>query len=170
MKKLLLILPLLLFSFDYKKEYDNKNFTKICVYGHNHFNQIKNNEDILSLVGFACVKRDYFIYLPPIINQLKYTKKSRDNAIYFSLLFFEKKLLISYMLDNLDLSYYRLPLIDHPISFVMTNLINKNFTKQNNMIIINQNDTTYKVYKNDEQKVFIDVYKNGNFVESHWYR
>jgi len=170
MKKLLLIIPLFLFSFVLKKEYQNKNFTRICKYGYTHFNSIKNNEDILSLVGFACVKRDYFIYLPKIINQQKFSKKARENSIYFSLLFFEKKLLQSYILDNLDLSYYRLPLIDHPISIVLTHILNNDFEKQQNSLIIKDNNLTYEVYSNDEKKVFIDIYKNKHFIKSHWYR
>jgi len=170
MKKLLIILPILLFSFNYKKEFDNKNFTRICKYGYNHFNSIKNNEDILSLVGFACVKRDYFIYLPRIINQLKYTDKARENSIYFSLLFFEKKLLQSYILDGLDLSYYRLPLIKHPISIVLTNLINENFNKNGNIISIEKDGLLYKIYSNNEKKVFIDIYKDDIKIASHWYR
>ena len=170
MKKLFLIVPLLLFSFDYKKQFQRHNYKKICVYGHNHFQKIRNNEDILSVVGLSCVKEDYFIYLPPIITQLKYSRKSRDNAIYFSLLFFEKKLLISYMIDNLDLSYYRFPIINHPVSIVVSHLIKKDFYKKNGKIIIKVGNKVYKVYKNREKKVFIDVYKNGKFIKSHWYR
>jgi hypothetical protein len=170
MRVLLFFIPFLIFGFDFKKEYKNGNFTRICRYGYSHFQEIKHNEDILSLVGFACVKRDYFIYLPPIINQLKYSKKSRQNSIYFSLLFFNKKLLQSYMLDNLDLSYYRLPLIEHPLSIVVTKIIDKKFQKDGDVLIIKYKNLTYKVYKNSEQKVFIDIYENNSLKESHWYR
>jgi len=168
--RLLLLLPIFVFGFNFKQEYLNKNFTKICKYGISHFQQIKNNEDTLSLVGFSCVKRDYFIYLPPIINYLKSTKKARNNSIYFSLLFIEKKLLISYVIDNLDISYYRFPAIPHPISIVINSIIHNNFKKQNGTILINKNNKIYKVYKNNENKVFIDVYENNNLIESHWYR
>jgi len=169
-KVLLFLVPFMLFGFDFKKEYLNHNFTKICKYGINHINKIKNNEDTLSLVGFSCVKRDYFIYLPTIINFLKNSKKSRDNSIYFSLLFIEKKLLISYVIDGLDISYYRFPLIKHPISVVMNSLINENFTKENDTFIIKKDNKTYKVYKTDDNKVYIDVYENNSLKESHWYR
>ena len=172
MKKIsiLLLMVVILFGFDFKKEYSQNNFTKICKYGYYHINEIKNNEDILSLVGFACVKRDYFIYLPTIINYLKKTKKARDNSIYFSLLFIEKKLLISYVIDGMDLSYYRFPLIKHPLSIVITHIINKDFTKQDQKIIIKDNNKIYKVYKDEQNRVFIDIYENNELKESHWYR
>ena len=101
---------------------------------------------------------------------LKHTKKGRLNSIYFSLLFIEKKLLISYILDNIDISYYRFPKIKHPISIVFNSLINKNFKKENNIIIINDKNLTYKVYKNNENKVFIDIYQNSQLLSTHWYR
>jgi len=172
MKKIsiLFLITISLFGFDFKKEYQQQNFTRICKYGYYHLKKIKNNEDTLSLVGFACVKRDYFIYLPAIINLLKHTKKGRLNSIYFSLLFIEKKLLISYVLDDIDISYYRFPKIEHPISIVMTNIINKNFKKENNIILINDKNLTYKVYKNSENKVFIDIYQNSKLLSRHWYR
>jgi len=172
MKKtfLIFLIPLVLFGFDFKKEYLNHNFTKICKYGFSHLNQIKDNEDTLSLVGFSCVKRDYFIFLPAIINYLKSTKKARENSVYFSLLFIEKKLLISYVIDNIDISYYRFPKIDHPISVVINAIINKQFKKKDNVIIINKNNKTYKVYKTDDNKVYIDIYKDNQLQESHWYR
>jgi len=170
MKTILFLIPIFLFGFNFQKEYKNHEFKKICLYGIKHLQDIKKNEDTLSLVGFACVKSDYFIYLPPIINLLKHTKKARLNSIYFSLLFIEKKLLISYILDNIDISYYRFPKIKHPISIVFNSLINKNFKKENNIIIINDKNLTYKVYKNNENKVFIDIYQNSQLLSTHWYR
>jgi len=172
MKKISVVLFIVvsLFGFDFQKEYQQQNFTRICKYGYHHLKEIKNNEDILSLVGFSCVKRDYFIYLPYIINYLKKTKKARENSIYFSLLFIEKKLLISYVLDGMDISYYRFPLIKHPLSVVMTHLINKDFKKDNDTIIIVDNNKTYKIYKNNQNKVFIDIYENNQLKETHWYR
>ena len=169
MKKLLLI-PVFLFSFDFKQAFSEHRYKEICLYGNKHLYKIKNNEDTLSLVGLSCVKSDYLIYLPYIINYLKFSKKARENSIYFSLIFFDKKLLISYMVDNLDLSYYRLPLIDHPISIVLTNIINKNFTKEDDKIIIKNDNKVYKVYKTSDNKVFIDIYENDNLISSHWYR
>jgi len=171
MKKILLfIIPFLLFAFDIKKEYLGKNYKLVCKYGTKNFYKFKHNEDLLSLIGMSCVKSDYFIYLPNIINALKYTKQGRNNSLYFSILFLEKKLLYSYMMDNVNLSYYKLPLINHPVSIVITNLIKKKFKKKNDIIIIKDNNNIYKICKDKDMKVYIDIYKNKQLVESHWYR
>jgi len=170
MRILLLIIPIFIFAFDFKQEYLNKNFEKICKYGVYHIKEIKNNDDLLSLVGFSCIKSDNIIYLPAIVNLLKNSKKARLNSIYFSIIFLEKKLLISYVLDGIDISYYRFPLTDYPLSIVINNIINKTFKKENNLIIISYKNKIYKVYKSKDNKVFIDVYQNNQLIQSHWYK
>jgi len=171
MRKLfVLLIPFILFAFDVKKEYLAKNYKSVCQYGSKNFYKLKKNEDLLSLIGMSCVKSDYFIYLPKIINALKYTKQGRNNSLYFSILFLEKKLLYSYMMDNTNLTYYRLPMINHPVSIVVTNLIQHKFEKKNDIIIIKHNKDIYKVCKDKEMKVYINIYKNNKLVESHWYR
>jgi len=168
--KILLLIPIFVFGFNFQQEYKKHEFKKICLYGANHFQEIKHNEDTLTLVGLSCVKSDYFIYLPHIINNLKHTKKARLNSIYFSILFIEKKLLISYILDNIDISYYRFPKINHPISIVINHIIKRDFKKDNGKIIIKDKNSLYKIYKNDENKIFIDIYQNNQLISSHWYR
>jgi len=168
--KFLLLIPIFLFSFNIKNEYLSQNYKDVCLYGIKNFKKIKKDENLLSLIGLSCVKSDYFIYLPAIINNLKYTKAGRDNSVYFSILFVEKKLLYSHILDNTDISYYNFPLIDHPISIVFNNIVNKNFKKENNIIIIKYKNKIYKVYKNNEQKIFIDIYQNNQLISQHWYR
>ena len=170
MRSLLLIIPIFLFSFNIKNEYLAHHYKAVCMYGVEHFQEIKKDENLLSLIGLSCVKNDSFIYLPHIINNLKHTKEARDNSVYFSLLFMEKKLLYSYIMDNTDMSYYRFPLINHPLSIVFNNITNKNFKKEGNKIIIHYKNKTYKVYKNNEAKVFIDVYQNNKLISTHWYR
>ena len=169
MKKLLLILPIFIFAFNIKQEYLSQNYENVCKYGILHFQ--KHNENFLSLIGYACIKSDNLFYLPAIINNLKYTKDGRKNSIYFATLLLEKKLLSSYILDNTNISYFRFPLLDHPISIVITNIINKNYKKENNTLIIKYKNKTYKVYGNKHSsKVFIDIYQNNMLQQSHWYR
>jgi hypothetical protein len=165
-----LLIPIFVFGFNFKQQYINQNYKEICKYGVSHFQEIKKNEDTLSLVGFSCVKSDQLLYLPYIINNLKYTKRARANSIYFSVIFLEKKLLIANIIDDLDISYYRFPKINHPISVVLDHIINKEFTKKDGIIIVKNNETTYKIYSNNESKVFIDIYKDNKLISTHWYR
>jgi len=169
MKKLLLILPIFIFAFNIKQEYFSHNYQSVCKYGMNHFQ--KHNENLLSFIGYSCIKSDNLFYLPTIINNLKYTKEGRKNSIYFATLLLEKKLLLSYILDNTDISYFRFPLLDHPISIVITNIINKNYKTENNIFTVNYKNKVYKVYgEKNSSKVFINVYQDNNLIETHWYR
>jgi len=168
--KFLLLIPIFLFSFNIKEQYLTQNYKDVCLYGVKHFTEVKKDENLLSLIGLSCVKSDYFIYLPPIINYLKHTKEARDNSIYFSILFVEKKLLYGYIMDNTDISYYKLPLINHPLSIVFNNIVNKNFIKENGIIIIKYKNIIYKVYRDNENKLFIDEYTNNQLIARHWYR
>ena len=169
MKKLLLILPIFIFAFNIKQEYLSQNYESVCKYGINHFQ--KHNENFLSLIGYACIKSDNLFYLPAIINNLKYTKNGRKNSIYFATLLLEKKLLASFVLDNININYFRFPLLNHPISIVITNIINKNYKKENGILIINYKNKIYKVYGNIKNaKVFINIYQNNMLQQSHWYR
>jgi hypothetical protein len=168
-KFLFIIIPLFLFSFDFKSQFLAKNYLTVCKTGMNHLNKIKNNEELLSLVGVACAKSDYLIYLPTLVNLLKKTEIGRKNGIYFAVLLLQKKLLYSYMMDNIDISYYQIPLTDHPLSIVVTAISNKEFEKRGDKLIIKYNNNNYKVYKEGD-KVFIDIYNGDNLIESHWYR
>jgi len=166
----LFLVPIFLFSFDYKKEYSHNNFEKICKYGIKHIQKIRDDENLLTLVGFSCVKADSFIYLPTVVTLLKKTTQARQNSIYFSILYIEKKLLIANIIDGMDISYYKFPYINHPVSIVVNALINNDYKKKNGVVIIKKDDKTYVVYKNDENKVFIQVYKYKKLQETHWYR
>jgi hypothetical protein len=169
MKKLLFLLPVFLFSFDFKHQFLLKNYDKVCKTGIKNLYNIKHSENLLSLIGIACAKSDNILYLPIFAKRLKKTKESRNNAIYFSVLFLQKKLLYAYFMDNIDISYYEFPMTDHPISIVTYFIAKNRFKKENGVINIEYKNKTYKVYK-DGTKVFVLVYENGKLKETHWYR
>jgi len=166
---LFIIIPLFLFSFNFKLQFLSKKYVNVCKTGMKYLNQIRDDEELLSLVGVACAKSDYLIYLPTLVNLLKKTEIGRQNGIYFAVLLLQKKLLYSYMMDNIDISYYQIPLTDHPLSVVVTAISNKEFEKNGGKIIIKYNNKIYKVYKNGD-KIFIDIYSGDNLIETHWYR
>lgn len=170
MKKIIIFIPFLLMAFNLKQQFLKKHYESVCNFGFAHIKRFKNNENILSLIGLACVKSDNLFRLDFIASKLKNTPLGRKNGVYFSLLFFEKKLLQAYLFDKIDLSYYQLPHINHPISVVLQNILHHNFTKQNNQIIIKSNNLTYKVYTNKQNRYFIDIYKNNTLIQTHWYK
>jgi DNA relaxase NicK len=172
MKKILFLFPILLFSFDLQKEFIKGNYNEVCKVGVREvFNgKIDHNEKLMSIAGVACAKSNQILYLPIFIKRLKRTKIGRINAIYFSVLTLQKKLLYSYFMDATDISFYKLPITDHPLSIVVYNLSTKNFEKKANKYIIKYQGKIYKVYKKDT-RVFIDIYdKNQHLIKSEWYR
>ena len=172
MKKILFLLPILLFSFDLKKEFIKGNYDRVCKVGVKEvFNKkIDHNEKLMSVAGVACAKSNNILYLPIFIKRLKKTKIGRINAIYFSVLVLQKKLLYSYFMDNTDISFYKLPITDHPLSIVVYNISTNNFKKENDKLVIKYKDKTYKVYKRGT-KVFVDMYdENNHLIKREWYR
>jgi hypothetical protein len=171
MKKLVLILVSIsfLFSFDFKKEFLAGNYRKVCKKGMNKYFKGNRDEQFLSLVGLACAKSDSFNLLFGLIKDLRKTKEGRNNALYFANLILQKKLLYTYMFDNIDISYFRTANTDNILSFVVQSISSKKFIKRGKVIIIRDKDFIYKVYRSYD-KVFIDEYKNNNLIKRHWYR
>jgi DNA relaxase NicK len=172
MKKILFILPILLFSFDLQKEFIKGNYDKVCKVGVKEVinGKIDHNEDLMSIAGVGCAKSNQILYLPLFIKRLKKTKIGRINAIYFSVLILQKKLLYSYFMDGTDVSFYKLPITDHPLSIVLYNISVNNFKKDGNKLIIEYKDKTYEVYKKDT-RVFVDIFdKKHHLIKSDWYR
>jgi len=172
MKKLILVLISFsfLFSFDFKNEFLKKNYKEVCDKGMKKYFKGNRDEKFLSLVGVACVKSDSFNPLGYLVKDLKKTKEGRNNALYFANLIFQKKLLYSYMLDGIDISYYKTANTSNILSFVVNSIANKKFSKIDDKILIKDNNFLYKVYLSGD-KVFIDKYdKNENLIERHWYR
>ena len=84
------------------KEFENKNYEKLCVFS--NILKYKKNEKILSLIGISCVKTNNLYLLPYIIAHLRHTSLGRKNAIYFLVIYNEKRLLYSFLFDNFDIS------------------------------------------------------------------
>jgi len=122
MKLLLLFLLVANLSADIKHDmftlYQNKKYEKVCNIGINNFKQNKKDEEFVSLYAFACLKSDYIdrLAVPTVV--LKFSKESRANAAYFSVILMQKKLLYHALVDNYDLSKFSLPTTDYVLSKV----------------------------------------------------
>ncbi|MBD3823028.1 MAG: hypothetical protein IE916_00770 [Epsilonproteobacteria bacterium] len=118
---LLLSLSILLFA-DLKEKmvdlYQNQKYEEVCNLGFDYFKNNKQDEEFLSLYAFSCLESDYIdrIALPTAL--LKFTKDSRANAAYFSVILMQKKLLYHALVDGYDLSKMDLPTTEHVLSKV----------------------------------------------------
>jgi hypothetical protein len=171
MKKLVLILISFSFllSFDFKNEFLKKNYKEVCDKGMSKYFKGNRDEKFLSLIGVACAHSDSFNPLGYLVKDLKKTKEGRNNALYFANLIFQKKLLYSYMLDDIDIAYFKTANTSNILSFVIQAISSKRFSKVDDKILIKEGKFLYKVYLSGD-KVFIDKYNNTNLIERHWYR
>jgi hypothetical protein len=160
-KMLLCFFPLFL-SASIIDDYKNKKYFDICKF--DKIVKYKKNEKFLSIIGTACVKSNKLFLLPYIVNYLKHTKAGRQNAIYFLVIFSEKKLLYAYLFDNFDISMFSFPKTDYILSDIFDAIKNKKFVKKDNIYIIKEKNATIKFYKEDDKMI---IEKNGKRC---WFR
>jgi len=156
---LILILSLSLYA-DIKREmfnlYQNKKFEDVCDMGFDNFKENKRNEKFVSLYAFACLKSDYIDRLAVPTAVLKFSKEARANSAYFSVILMQKKLLYHALLDNYDLSSYKLPTTDYILSkvFDLYSQLGKHEARVF-YLFEDKNDPklTYKLYLSRDYKV-----------------
>ncbi len=98
--------------------YQNKKFEDVCQQGFDNFKAHKQDEEFVSLYAFACLKSDYIDRLAVPTAVLKFSRESRANSAYFAVILMQKKLLYHALVDNYDLSEFRLPTTDYVLSRV----------------------------------------------------
>jgi hypothetical protein len=132
-------------------DYKNKKYDKVCTF--TQLDKYRKNEKILSLMGEACLKIGRLYMLPHIVNHLRNTPIGRKNAIYFLVIYNEKKLLYSFLFDNFDINDFSFPMTDYFLSDVFEAVKNKTYTKKGNVFIIKSNNKTIKMYKKNDKMV-----------------
>jgi len=157
------------------RDFQNQNFKVVCKDGMRKYSGGNRDEDFLGMVGVACAEIDSINPLGILQKALRSTKAGRNNASYFATLILQKKLIYQFMLDDIDLGYLRVPETGHILSVVFKNLVLKNYktiSKSPKRLEIRDGNRLIKVYvkKATPPKVVIDIYKDGEKVETHWYR
>lgn len=156
---------------DVLKDYRAGNFEKVCSDGSFFYLKNDKNEHILTVIGDACAKIDAINPLGNIVKNLVTTKEHRESGSYFATLILQKKLIYQFMQDNINLKELKLPRTNHVLSIVFENLSKGNYEIVNKKVQINTAEMGYLLWlSDDEQKrVYIDEYKDGKLVKSHWY-
>jgi len=148
----------------YKKNY----YTYICM---NRWKFIKmylrKNEKILSLVAYACLKKNYITPALDLSKEMRFTKIGRNNGLYINELFMMKLLIIRYITDNYDLSTISLPEIKDNLLAKIFYLIKKQKPKvKNNILKLLENNNSYIVtYNKDTNEIIIKIFLNNNLVK-----
>jgi len=104
-----------------------------------------------------------------LLNKLKHTKAGRKNSIYFTIIYLQKRLIYSYLFDNLSFEGFDLPDTDYILSHIFVKLKDNDFKKVDDKIIINYKNKVIKVYKVVD-KFFVEEYENNKLIKRQWYR
>ena len=159
---------------DVLRDYEAKNFDKVCLDGSVFYMKNDKNENILTAIGDACAKVDAINPLGNIIKNLISTKENRESGSYFATLILQKKLIYQFMNDSANLRELRLPRTNHVLSVVFENLAKGNYEyieNSNKKVQITADELDYILWLSDDEpkKVHIDEYKNGKIIKRHWY-
>lgn len=150
---LIIIVALNLYAIDIKRNmlnlYENQKYKEVCSIGFNNFNTHINDEEYVSLYGFACLNVDYVDRLPLASAALRSSKEARANASYFSIIFMQKKLLYHALIDNYNLTSLNLPTTDYILSKVFDLYVKLgNHEPKQSYILKDEKDNklSYKLY------------------------
>ena len=179
MKTLLILFITINLYADVKQEmftlYQNEKYKKVCKLGFKNFAKYRQNEEYILLYAFACLKSDYIDRLTIPIATLKYSKESRANSAYFSIILMQKKLLYHALVDNYELSSLKLPSTDYVLSKVFDLYAKLSKHKPRAFYLFEDEDDsklTYKLFliKDDKlSKMVIEEYYNSISIKRHVY-
>lgn len=156
---------------DILKDYEGKNYEKICSQGSSLLLNNEKNENILVAIGDACAKIDAINPLGSVVKNLISTQEYRESGSYFATLILQKKLIYQFMNDQINLQELRLPRTEHVLSRVFEELAKGNYAQNNQKIEIKVSDKEYLLWLSNDnpKKVYIDELKNGKLMYRHWY-
>ncbi len=155
--------------------YQVKKYDEVCNIGFNNFENYRNDEEYVSLYAFACLNADYIDRLSVPTAALKFTKESRSNAAYFSIILMQKKLLYHALLDNYDISSLNLPTTDYVLSKVFDLYTKIKNNEQKEFYIFDDEidkQLKYKLYILKDGKIdkmVIEEFYNSISIKKHIY-
>jgi len=155
--------------------YQNNKFEKVCTMGFDNFKKNKHDEEFVSIYAFACLNSDYIDRLAVPTAVLKFSKESRANSAYFSVILMQKKLLYHALVDNYDLSEFTLPTTEYILSKVF-DLYSKIGPHEPRMFYLfedpKDSKITYKLYLSKDYKIskmIIEEYYDTVAIKRHVY-
>jgi len=159
---------------DFSKYLKNKDYRNACIKGKIIFENNEKDEELISLIGFSCMKADYINTLGTLQSKQRKTIESRQNAVIFSSLLLQKRLIYQFMYDNTDISTLALPISEHPISKTFVAIRDNNFkiiSEYPKTIEFTTDNKLYKVYINpkDRGRITIEVKDSNNNIKKHRY-
>ncbi len=144
--------------------YQEKNYYDVCMKGTKIFDQIKRDENLVTMYAFSCLHIDKIDRLAVPILVLGKTPASRKNRAYFSLILAQKNILVSALLDGTPFHNLSVPNTDYVLSRVFTLFFQKKYKKTDNRYIMQDDLARYELYTKRVGKskwVFIEETRKG---------
>jgi hypothetical protein len=172
---------LLIFSYlkaDVKSEFfnflKNKNYENACRVGKKVILSNEKDEKLISLVAKSCLMCDYIHGSTLAQYKLRKTEEGRSDAVAFSSVLLQKKLVYQFMYDDTDISSFSLPIINHPLSYTFVAIRDKSYklvSKSPKVIEFKVKEDLYKVFidKNDKGRVIIEITDQNNNTQRRRY-
>ncbi len=148
--------------------FKGKYYSYICLHRWIYINKYeRKNEKLLSLVAYACLKKNYLTPALDLSKILRLTKIGRTNATYINTLYLIKLLTIRYIKDNYNISEIKIPKIEDNMLAKAFYLAQQQKPEvKNNTFIVKDNDYSYHVlFKEEINNIIIDLYQNGKFIK-----
>ncbi len=151
--------------------YENGDYNKVCSHEVTAiYEKYTDDEEFVNMYRHSCVEIDIISRVTNPINKLVRSPQTRANAVYFATVLYQKKLLYHAFVDDVDISYIRLPRTEHILSTIFDNYVIGNFTKENDEFIFIDGEKSHrlKVEKSSDNlfKMIIKTYENEKLVQT----
>lgn len=153
------------------RHYKQKDYAYVCKYGIRLFQELRKDENLLSMYAFSCLKIDFLgrLYTPLAI--MGKSAESRRNRSYLSLILAQKNILISAIADGMEFTNLSVPTTDYIISKVFNLYFQKKYKRINDTIVMQDGENRYRLFIRQSPKGYkilvIEEYKDGILQKVH---
>ncbi len=151
--------------------FNKQYYSYICLHRWEFINKYKNDEKLLSLVAYACLKKRYLTPAIDLAKVLRRTPSGRVNSSYITTLFFMKILLERYIKDKYDIQNITLPYLNNSLLSKVFFLTQEQLPKvKDDSFWVKDKKKKYKVVFDEKlNNLFIFIYENDKLLKKERY-
>lgn len=161
---------------DIMRWYKNKQYDKVCsnIVTSKYYYRYKSNENFVNMYAHACLETDMINRLSIPIVHLRKTKQSRANALYYTTVLYQKKLLHHAVVDGLESIPKDMPTTNHILSYIYDKYAKKDYKRVDKFYIFDEGlPKYYKMYTRKDSdgftKLVIETYEDGKKIKKRLY-
>lgn len=157
--------------------FEDKQYDKVCSNSvtSSEYYKYKNDEDFVNAYAFSCLQTDMINRLSMPIIQLRKSKNSRANALYYSTVIYQKKILQYALADGFTNLPKDLPSTEYILSKIYDRFVNHDYEQQDNVYIFKEQNSniSYKLFSkkfNDGfTKIVLQTLNNNEIIKTRLY-